>query len=73
MNFPYFLCPAAANPRLAQFVHETEGDSKPDRPMDFDEERDFANQGPLMDMDMEEDTEISSLLCPTPTNPNPLE
>jgi hypothetical protein len=30
--------------------------------MDFDEERDFADQGPLTDMDMEEDAEILALL-----------
>jgi hypothetical protein len=30
--------------------------------MDIDEERDFADQGPLTDMDMEEDAEILSLL-----------
>ncbi len=31
MHFPYFLCPAAANPRLAQCVDETKGDSEPDQ------------------------------------------
>ena len=30
--------------------------------MDFDEERDFADQGPLTDMDMEEDAEMFALL-----------
>jgi hypothetical protein len=30
--------------------------------MDFDEERDYADQGSLTDMDMEEDVEILSLL-----------
>ena len=30
--------------------------------MDFDEERDFADQGPLTDMDMEEDAEMLALL-----------
>jgi hypothetical protein len=29
--------------------------------MDIDEERDFADQGPLTDMDMEEESEILSL------------
>ena len=29
-----------------------------DRQMDFDEERDFADQGPLTDIDMEEDAQI---------------
>ena len=30
--------------------------------MDFDEERDFAYQGPLSDMDMEEDAQILATL-----------
>ena len=30
--------------------------------MDSDEERDFADQGPLTDMDMEEDAEMLALL-----------
>ncbi len=30
--------------------------------MDSDEERDFADQGPLTDMDMEEDAEMFALL-----------
>ncbi len=30
--------------------------------MDFDEERNFADQGPLTDMDMEEDAKILALL-----------
>jgi hypothetical protein len=30
--------------------------------MDIDEERDFADQGPLTDMDMEDDAEFLSLL-----------
>ena len=33
-----------------------------DREMDFDEERDFAYQGPLSDMDMEEDAQILATL-----------
>ena len=39
--------------------------------MDFDEERDFADQGPLSDMDMEEDAQILATLLkhiPTCTN-----
>jgi hypothetical protein len=32
------------------------------RPIDFDEERDFADQGPLTDMDMEEDAKMFALL-----------
>ena len=30
--------------------------------MDFDEERDFADQGPLTDIDMEEDAQILATL-----------
>ncbi len=61
MHFSYFLCPAAADPHPAQRADKTNDDSKPDRPMDFDEECDYADQGPLTDMDMEEDAEIVSL------------
>ncbi len=70
MHSPYFLCPAAAYPRPAQRVDETNDDSEPDRPMYFDEEPDYADQCPLTDMDMEEDSEIislDSLLRPTLT------
>ena len=62
MHFSYFLCTAAADPRPAQPEDGTDDDHEPDRAMDFDEERDFADQGPLTDMDMEEDPEILSLL-----------
>jgi hypothetical protein len=62
MHFSYFLCPAAADPRPAQRADETDDDHEPDRAMDIDEGRDFADQGPLTDMDMEEDVEILSLL-----------
>ena len=55
MYFSYFLCPAAADLRPAQRADETDDDHEPDRAMDIDEERDFADQGPLADMDMEED------------------
>ncbi len=37
--FHLLLCPAAADPRPAQRVDETDDDSEPDRPMHFDEER----------------------------------
>ncbi len=47
---------------MAQRADETNDDHEPDRLMDIDEERDFADQGPLTDMDMEEDTKIRSLL-----------
>ena len=33
-----------------------------DRQMDFDEERDFADQGSLTDIDMEEDSQILATL-----------
>ncbi len=36
-----------------QRVDETDDDREPDRPMDFDEERDYADQGPLTEMDMD--------------------
>jgi hypothetical protein len=62
MRFSYFLCPAAADPRPAQRADETDDDHEPDRLMDIDEERDFADQGPLTDMDMEEDAKILSIL-----------
>jgi hypothetical protein len=62
MCLSYFLCPAPADPRPAQPANETDDDHEPDRAMDIDEERDFADQGPLTDMDMEEDTKILSLL-----------
>ena len=32
MHFHYFLCPAAADPRQAQRVIETDYDRDPDRP-----------------------------------------
>ncbi len=57
-----FSCLAAANPPPAQRADASNDDHDPDRPMDFDEERDFADQGPLTDMDMEEDAEMLALL-----------
>ena len=33
-----------------------------DRQMDFDEERDFADQGPLTDIDMEENAQLLATL-----------
>ena len=65
--FHLLVCPAAVDPRLAQRVDETDDDREPDIPMDFDEEGNYADQGPLTDMDMEKDAEILSLLRPTPT------
>ena len=42
--------------------HEHDADLARDRPMDSDEERDYADQTPLSDMDMEEDAEILATL-----------
>ncbi len=39
-----------------------EHDADLDRPMDSDEERDYADQNTLSDMDMEEDAEILATL-----------
>jgi hypothetical protein len=50
IHFPH--CPPPA-----QRADETDDDREPDRPMHFDEERDYVDQGPLTDMDMEEDGE----------------
>ena len=56
MHFPDLLCHAAADPHPAQRADETNDDREQDRPlaMDSDEERDYADQGPLTEMDMEE-------------------
>ena len=55
-------CLAAADRPQAQRADETDDDIEPGRAMDIDEERDFADQGPLTDMDMEEDAEMLELL-----------
>ena len=55
-------CLAAVDRPQAQPAEASDADHDPDRSMDDDEERDFADQGPLTDMDMEEDAEILSLL-----------
>ena len=62
MQFPDFLCPAAADPPPAQRADVTNDNHAQDRPMDSDEERDYADQGPLTEMDMEEDAKILTLL-----------
>ena len=62
MHFPELLCPAAADPPPAQRVDATNDDREQDRPMDSDKGRDYADQGPLTEMDMEEDAEILTLL-----------
>ena len=43
MHFPDLLCPAAADPPPAQRADETNDDHEPDRPMDLDKERDYAD------------------------------
>ena len=55
-------CLAAVDRPQAQPAEASDADHDPDRSMDNDEERDFADQGPLTDMDMEEDAEILALL-----------
>ena len=62
MHFPDLLCPAAADPPPAQRADATNDDREQDRPMDSDEERDYTDQGPLTEMDMEDDAEILTLL-----------
>ncbi len=59
LTFPAF---AAANPPPGQVADATDDDHDPDRPMNFEEESNVADQGPLTDMDMEEDAEILALL-----------
>ena len=46
-------CLAADNRSQAQRADASDADHDPDRSMDSDEERDFADQGPLTDMDMD--------------------
>ena len=55
-------CLAAADRPQAQRADASDANHDPDRSMDSDEERDFADQGPLTDMDMEEDAEMLALL-----------
>ena len=60
--YTHFSLLAAADPLPAQRSDAADNDLEPDRQMDFDEERDFADQGPLTDMEMEKDSEITALL-----------
>ena len=57
---------AAAAPAPAQRADANDGgnerDADLDRAMDADEERDYADQDPLSEMDMEEDAEILATL-----------
>ena len=55
-------CLAAVDRPQAQPAEASDADHDPDRSMDNYEERDFADQGPLTDMDMEEDAEFLALL-----------
>ena len=56
----YDICSFAGadNPKAPLIDAIDDGKRNPGRDMDFDEERDFADQGPLNDMDMEEDSQI---------------
>jgi hypothetical protein len=59
------VCPSLAGADIpsaqrADATDDVEGDS--DRDMDYVEERDFADQGPLTDMDLEEDAQILATL-----------
>ena len=57
----YDICSfAAADPAPAQRADDRDADL--DRPMDADEVRDYADQDPPSDMDMEEDDEILATL-----------
>jgi hypothetical protein len=57
-----FSCLAAADRPQAQRAEASNADHDPDRSIDPDEERDFADQGLLTDMDIEEDVEMFALL-----------
>jgi len=67
MPIPHGICCcslAAADIPPAQHADSDaiDGGHDADREMDSDEERDFADQGPLTDMDMEEDAQILATL-----------
>ncbi len=53
-------CSRRASPN--QRADASNDDLDADQPMDFDEERDFADQGPLTDRDMEEDVQNRATL-----------
>ena len=53
---------AAADIPPAHSAHAIDGGHDADQEMDSDKERDFADQGPLTDMDMEEDAQILATL-----------
>ena len=55
-------CSLAAAERADANDGGHERDADLDRPMDSDEERDFADQGPLTNTDMEEDAQILATL-----------
>ncbi len=58
----HYIFFAAADPPPDQRADGNDDDRDADRPMDFDEERDFADQGPLTGRDMEEDAQILAIL-----------
>ena len=65
MPNPHCICCcslAAADIPPAHSAHAIDGGHDADREMDSDEERDFADHGPLTDMDMEEDAQILATL-----------
>ncbi len=68
---PHYICLAAAEaaePPENQRADASDDDLDADRPMDFDEERDFADQGPLTDRDMEEDVQnLATLMMHLPS------
>ncbi len=53
---------AAADRSQVLCADASNANHDPDRSMDSDEEHDFADQGPLTDIDMEEDAEMLVLL-----------
>jgi hypothetical protein len=55
-------CLAAADRPQAQRAEASDADHDPDGSLDPDGELDFADQGPLTDMNMEEDAEMLALL-----------
>ncbi len=43
--YPHYLCLVAADPALEQHADASDDDRDANRPLDFDEELDFADQG----------------------------
>ncbi len=61
-RYPDCTCLATADPPPALRADATNEDHEPKRPIDFDDERDFDDQGPLTDMDMDEDAKMLVIL-----------